>query len=126
MKYLTKKTQTGGARNKAPKPGTDLIGITTPEQMLAEMNFYSIVGHGAIEPRDKGTVFLVPERTFIMFTARAGEPTDKIKPIVDAILNDFRYKKVDPSTCKSEGSAKEFARIFTGFAKTVSKTVTVK
>ncbi len=107
-----KSTLVGGARNKAPKPGTDLVGITTPEQMLAEMNFYSIVGHGAIEPRDKGTVFLVPERTFIMFTARAGEPTDKIKPIVDAILNDFRYKKVDPSTGSLETDAIWTKRVF--------------
>jgi hypothetical protein len=93
MKYRTK--QKGGATNHVPKPVTDLPEIKTPEELLKNMNFYSIVGHGAINERDKGKLYLVPERTYIMFTARAGEPTAKIKPTVDEILNNFRYKQKD-------------------------------
>ena len=67
--------------------------ITTPKELQKYFEFYSIVGHGSIEPRDTGRLFIVPDRTYIMFTARAGDPTEKIKPKVDAILNEFRYKK---------------------------------
>jgi len=88
----------GGAMNRMPSPN-ELTAppITSPSDLQKLFKFYSIVGHGAIEPRDTGKLFLVPERTYIMFTARAGEPTEKIKPKVDAILNEFRYKHKDAS-----------------------------
>lgn len=93
--------QKGGALNHVPKPSRDLQVVPSKVNNGADlqkyMQFYSIIGHGSIPPRDKGTLFLVPERTYILFIARAGEPTDKIKPVTDAILDAFRYKKLDSS-----------------------------
>jgi len=83
----------GGAKNRMPfskELNNPKIGNAKDLQKYFE--FYSIVGHGSIEPRETGTLFIVPERTYIMFTTRAGEPTQKIKPKVDEILNQFRYK----------------------------------
>ena len=104
----------GGALNHMPAP-TKLTApsITNERDLQKFFRFYSIVGHGAIEPRETGRLFLVPERTYIMFTARAGEPTEKIKPKVDAILNEFRYKQKDTSKASGlEDDASWFKRTF--------------
>ena len=82
-----------------PRPTTELQNpghqINNPTDLARNMKFYSIIGHGSIPPRETGTLFLVPEKTYIMFIARAGESTDKIKPEVDEILDAFRYKRPD-------------------------------
>lgn len=82
------RTQKGGITNEFPKPSA--YSIRTPKELQQQFRFYSLTSHGAQLPVRENTVFLVPENTWILFVARAGEFTPKIKAI-DPILNDFRY-----------------------------------
>jgi hypothetical protein len=100
--------QHGGVVNRVPKPSTlTPIPITTAADLQKYFKFYSLIGHGAQPSVKDNTVFLVPERTWILFVARAGEPTPKIKPTIDPILEDFRNLRSAGSQsphCKPEAA----------------------
>lgn len=100
--------QQGGVVNRVPKPSTlTPTPITTAADLQKYFKFYSLIGHGAQPSVKDNTVFLVPERTWILFVARAGEPTPKIKPTIDPILEDFRNLRSAGSQsphCKPEAA----------------------
>ena len=81
--------QKGGVTNRMPQPTK--LGMKDSVDLGERMKFYSSIGHGAQPSIKDNTVFLVPDRTWILFVARAGESTPKIKPTIDPILDDFRY-----------------------------------
>jgi len=75
----------GSGRNTMPVPGVDF-------PQTEKMAFYGAVGHGTMQTVDKNRVFMVPEKTWVMFTSRSTEPTPKIKD-EDALYNEFRSLK---------------------------------
>ena len=75
------RNQRGGARNRVPIPGDELTNIQTLDDFKKKMNIYLVHGHGIISSRndEKGTVFIVPPKTYVLFNMRAGIPGEKIK-----------------------------------------------
>ncbi len=87
----SQRKQSGGVINRMPRPSTlQPRPITTAAELQKYFKFYSAIGHGGQPSVKDNTVFLIPERTWVLFVARAGEPTPKIKPTIDPILDDFR------------------------------------
>ena len=105
----------GGAKNRAPIPGTELPNIKTVEDFKSKMDFYTVIGHGTIASRneDEGTVFLVPPKTYIFFITRAGIPAEKIKTgALKDELDKLYYKRVNEKGTEIESDDVWSQRIY--------------
>ena len=103
-----KRVMNGGGRNTAPKPGSDLPDITDATTLKNNMEFYNLLGHGAMY-KGEHRVFLVPENTWILFVTRAGIPADKRKSgVLREVLDDFYFLK------EGETPREWYERIYSG------------
>jgi hypothetical protein len=81
----------GGSVNFFPLPDT----ITTPAQLEEQVAFLNVVGHGGLS----GSVFKVPENTYILFMGTAGYPIIR-RPRQLPILK--RYRFLNPGETKAQ------------------------
>lgn len=86
----------GGAINRFPSVGKEIpappnVGPDRyPKVLETRVGIYSVTGHGGLLPSEIPNVFIVPENTWVMFIARAGDKLRKVRDD-EPILNDFRY-----------------------------------
>jgi len=64
-----------------------------PKIFEHRVNMYTINAHGGLMHSDSDTpnMFIIPERTWIIFLSRAGTHSHKVHPERDTILNKIRY-----------------------------------
>ena len=86
----------GGAINRFPSVGKEIPAPSTvgPDRyarlLETRVGIYSVTGHGGLLPSEIPNIFIVPENTWVMFIARAGDKLRKVRDD-EPILNDFRY-----------------------------------
>jgi len=76
--------QRGGSINYFPLPDT----ITTATQLADSVGFINVVGHGSLT----GSVFKVPDNTYILFMGAAGYPIVR-RPYQLPTLKNYRFLK---------------------------------